>query len=426
MFITLGGAYTGGFTLNAGTVVARGQNAMGNGGLLTINGGTIAANATRDFGTSYTNIVVGGDFTLGSSVSPAVATSNLTFGASPISLGDNTSRTITIGGTGTYSFSGQISGINSNLTIAGTGGVVELRGINTYSGTTTVSGGTLNLNRTGNPTLPVGNTVVVNSGATLRILKLQTLANVTVDAGGTLILDAALTVTANCNINGTVRINQFGSFASVPTYGPASTLIYNQTQSTANEWTGGGLTTVAAGIGIPANVSILEPRTLSLSGDRGVPGNIHMVGGSDLNLNVGDLYVGGNFTRDGGSIIANGKAVIFIGTGISEIYSLLGFVTFGSIIINKPAGTVRIGNNTGIGLYGGPGNVLQILNAGTLDLNGRQVNIELGGSILVDGTVGGTTKSIMSSGGAATIGIYDTTTVASAATGTLSTDANIK
>ena len=41
-----GGTYTGGFTLNSGTVAIAGVNAMGAGGALTINGGTIRSNST--------------------------------------------------------------------------------------------------------------------------------------------------------------------------------------------------------------------------------------------------------------------------------------------------------------------------------------------------------------------------------------------
>ena len=50
-FATAGGAYGGGFTINSGTLLARGVNAMGGAATntLTINGGTIAATASRDF-----------------------------------------------------------------------------------------------------------------------------------------------------------------------------------------------------------------------------------------------------------------------------------------------------------------------------------------------------------------------------------------
>jgi len=56
-----GNAYTGGFTLNAGTVIAGGNNALG-GGALTINGGIWQSSGTRVY--ADTSLVIGGDFTL--------------------------------------------------------------------------------------------------------------------------------------------------------------------------------------------------------------------------------------------------------------------------------------------------------------------------------------------------------------------------
>ncbi len=75
-----GSSYAGGFTLNSGTVVVRGVNAMGSGGSLTINGGVIAANGNRDLTGKYGGgITVGGDFILGASTGLASARANLTF-----------------------------------------------------------------------------------------------------------------------------------------------------------------------------------------------------------------------------------------------------------------------------------------------------------------------------------------------------------
>lgn len=140
--VALGGnTYGGGFTLNAGTVIARGVNAFGL-GTLTINGGTIAANAARDFNGKMTGgIVVAGDFTLGATTGLAVAGSNLTFYSSVI-LGASP-RTITLGGTGNYTFNGPVSG-DAGLTVAATAaGSLLLGGANTYAGANTVLGGTL-------------------------------------------------------------------------------------------------------------------------------------------------------------------------------------------------------------------------------------------------------------------------------------------
>ncbi len=521
IFALAGGAYPAGFTLNAGTVVIRGSNALGSGGVLTINGGTIGASATRDMSSRYSNIVVGGDFTIGSSTSPSVGTSNLTF-SNTMALGTSSSRTITIGGTGTYTLGGVISGSSSNLTVAATAaGVIVLTGANTYNGTTTVSGGTLRLSRTGGTTLPTGNSVVVNSGATLTISTAQQLNNVTVDAGGTLILNKTLTVSGTATINGTLQIGQGGfatttgggsytygsngtlaynltgstygpvdaghvywpatsgpvnvtmtgtgtaavnmgvartvsgtfllvsgtnmvrgtaltlngnvqinggNFQTTPVYGTSSTLIYNTSYGTFNEWTGGATIGVAAGSGIPANVQVLSG-TVTLAGGRGVPGNVTVTaGGLVLNATSGDLYLGGNLTHNGTVWTNNGRAVVFVGTGTSVINTTAnsGVQFFDYFLVNKSSGSVQIGASTNVTLNSTAGSVLQFLNAGTLDLNGRTLTMNNnGGNILVDGTTGGTAKSIISSTGTGIIAITNNKTASASASGTLVTSAAV-
>lgn len=163
-----GNTYSGGFILNAGMVVLGGANALGSGGALTINGGTIAANATRDLSAKFAGgITIGGDFTFGSGTTPAVATSNLTF-TNNVALGAST-RTITIGGTGIYILGGVISGsAGSGLTIGSTAaGSVSLTGVNTYTGNTTISSGTLALTTGGS--IAASPQISVGSGANFNI-----------------------------------------------------------------------------------------------------------------------------------------------------------------------------------------------------------------------------------------------------------------
>lgn len=124
--------YTGGFTLNSGTVIATGNNAFGGANsVLTINGGTIQTSGVPTFANS--SIILGGDFTNTGTAATFSGT---------VALGSAT-RTITNTATGNRTFSGVISGsAGTGLTFAGTG-VTLLSGSNTYTGATTVSGGTL-------------------------------------------------------------------------------------------------------------------------------------------------------------------------------------------------------------------------------------------------------------------------------------------
>ncbi len=176
-----GNTYGGGFTLNAGTVIARGVNAFGGNvaapGALNLNGGAVGANANRDFSDKYSVVNVGGDFQLGvpaASVSISSDAANLTFNAN-VALGAAT-RAVTIGANGTYTLGGVISGSpGAGLTVArlpaATGRVV-LSGVNTYTGATTVSGGTLAL--TGPGSIANSSSIELASGAGFDVSGLTT------------------------------------------------------------------------------------------------------------------------------------------------------------------------------------------------------------------------------------------------------------
>lgn len=146
-----GNIYAGGFTLNAGTVIMRGVNAMGGGAanLLTLNGGVVASNATRTMDdTKYGGgIVIGGNVQFGeldSVVSLASSSANLSF-ANNVSLG-GANRTFTLGNNGNQTFSGVISNSGSGgITFAantGADGRFEItNAANTFSGDITITGG---------------------------------------------------------------------------------------------------------------------------------------------------------------------------------------------------------------------------------------------------------------------------------------------
>jgi autotransporter-associated beta strand protein len=109
-----GGTYTGGFTLNAGMLLLRGNNAMGQNAnsIVTINSGTIAAtsNGSSSLFNKFGTLVVGGDFQMGiSSFSFGLNFNSIFF------LG-STLKTITLGN----GYPMLISGVISN---SGTGGI---------------------------------------------------------------------------------------------------------------------------------------------------------------------------------------------------------------------------------------------------------------------------------------------------------------
>ncbi|MEY4938928.1 MAG: hypothetical protein RIQ93_663 [Verrucomicrobiota bacterium] len=179
--MTATNGFTGGFTLNAGTVIVSGDKAFG-AGALTVNGGTIQSSGTRSF--AVTSLTIGGDFALtGTGSSSWNANANL----------GSTTRTITnsAGGSGiTRSFGGIISGgAGAGLTFGGSSNATTiLAGANTYSGGTTLNAGTLQVSGSGT----LGSTsgfLAVNAG-TLDVNGLnQTVGNLT-GSGGTIVNNA--------------------------------------------------------------------------------------------------------------------------------------------------------------------------------------------------------------------------------------------
>ena len=299
-----GNTYGGGFTLNDGLVVARGVNALGGNatpGPLNINGGSIGANATRDYSTKYSVINVGGDFTLGSATSPASITANLTFDAN-IAFGSSVTRTITLGGTGTYALNGIISGTSSNLVLSATAaGTLSLGGVNSYGGNTTINGGTMQLT-TGSDRLPTTTGLIFGniSGAILN-LNGQNQTVVSLSGGGTtggnIALGAGiLTVNGTPNttysgvISGTGALvksgtgiltleNSANSFTGTTTINSTSELrlnpVANATYASQIKLNSGKLSTT----GIATNLTWTSSSTLSLDASSTIDlgSNIHTI-----------------------------------------------------------------------------------------------------------------------------------------------------
>ena len=166
-----GGTYAGGFTLNAGTLIVGGINAMGSGGALALNGGTVAANsASKSLTGKYTGgITIGGDVQFGelSTInSLAGSTSSLTF-SDTMNLG-GVVRTLTLGNSGTMTFGGVISNTGSGgITFAAnanTDGRFEItNAANSFTGPINITAGEVRFSADGS----LGNsanTIVIDGG----------------------------------------------------------------------------------------------------------------------------------------------------------------------------------------------------------------------------------------------------------------------
>ena len=162
------------------TVTLSGANSYT--GATTVSGGTLAANAASAFSASSTTTVnAGGALDLGGfaqTINNPVALAGGT-----IQNGDLTGSIASSGGT--------VNGISGSASLTANGGTTTLQGSNTYTGATTINGGTLyggDYSATQWNTFSANSATTVNSGGILNVgVNEQTINNVTLN-GGTITL----------------------------------------------------------------------------------------------------------------------------------------------------------------------------------------------------------------------------------------------
>ena len=180
--VTLSGAntFTGGFTLNAGTVNINSAGALG-AGAVNLVGGSLD-NLTGSAASFANVLTINGDFTY-------VGSSDLSFtAAATLGSAAGSTRVVTVNGSA-LTLGVVANGLTANcLTKAGAGTLV-LSGVNTYNGVTTVQNGLLRL--TGS--LPAASTLVLGNNTDSGKFALgssaaavnQTLAGISVSGTGT-------------------------------------------------------------------------------------------------------------------------------------------------------------------------------------------------------------------------------------------------
>ena len=282
-----GGTYLGGFTMNAGALIARGVNAMGGGATnsLTINAGIIAANATRDFSAKYgAGITVGGDFQIGalsSAIPISSSTANLTF-SNNVALGGST-RTITLGANGTYTLGGVISGAaGTGLNIAATGGATGVLAItntaNTFTGPISITGGDARFTLDGSfGAVPGGVTDSISIN------------------GGT--LSTAANATFALNSNRSILLGSAGG--TISTTGATSNLVI-----------GGIIKDITSG----GNFTKSGPGVLELTGDNTYTGTTTVSAGTLKLTGIGDLSAGALSVKSGAILDVTGLTGAIFGT----------------------------------------------------------------------------------------------------------------
>ena len=180
------GGFSGGVAVNGGTIKLGNANGLGANGVAIAAGGTLDLNGQSI--SSSISAIQGAGVGSGGALINSNTTTTGTF-AGNVLLAGNTS----VGGAGTLVVDGVISagGNTYALTKVGSGKtVLSGSSANTYTGVTTVSAGTLSLNKSDSVNA-VGGNIIVNSGATLQ------------SGDGNLLGHEQIPDTANVAINGT-------------------------------------------------------------------------------------------------------------------------------------------------------------------------------------------------------------------------------
>ena len=436
---TVGGGYSGGFTLNAGTIIARGVDAMGANAsnVLTLNGGVVASNATRSFANTKFGggIVIGGNVQFGelaTVVSLASSTANLSF-ANNVSLGSAV-RTFTQGNNGTQTFSGIVSNTSGGITFAAnasTDGRFDFTNTaNTFTGDVNINGGEVRFTADGSLG-NAANDIILDGGR----FGIASGATVTLGAGRQIFVGdgigtgiSAPGATGVLTYNGVIA-NKSGETGSWAKQGQGTLILSGASTYTGNTAINNGIvqltaandrlptgTVVSIGQSASANLGTLNLNGFnqriaglnSTTGSNATANNNTVTSTAAATLTIGGSgnYSYGDGTNANSGVIARAISLVKEGSGTQTLgdtntYTGTTTVSAGKLVIDGSISTsittVSSGGTLGgVGTVGAitvnsggtlaPGNSPGILNSGntTLEL-GSTLGIEIDGASLATG-----------------------------------------
>ncbi len=327
--------YKGGTTISAGTLNIQNNSSLGaspvtvsGSGQLQLQGGLsgVSNSLTLDGGSLY-NVSDANTFS-----GAIIVSDDTTFGgaAGTLTLSNTsaitaTNKTITFNGDSNISVSGAVSLGNGGLTQSGSG-TLTLDGTNSYTGTTTLSDGVLQITDEDN---------IGGSSATLAFGggELHTTGNTTVSGNASVTADSSLQSDVSTTLSGTLT----GS---------------NNTTLTLS---GGGTTTLSA-------IAVNGSDVFTLSGALGGSSALTKSGTGTLRFTGTSTYTG-TLTVSDGDFTVNG-------TFPGNITAQSGTTVKGTGTVQ---GTVTIGSNANLT----PGNSIGTMTVGTLNLDSTSItNIE--------------------------------------------------
>ncbi len=360
-------SFTGGVTLNKGRITMDGGNSGGTEnagalgtGVLTINGGSIGGSGNiAGHALSISGQVWNADWLFTGGKSVDMGTGQITLGTTA-----GTSRTldVSVGGNVLTLGGAIVNGTTANSLIkAGTSRVV-LTGASTYTGSTTIQAGTIQISGA-DDRLPTGTTLTIDGGASaggtfdLNGLN-QTVAGL---SGGSGTESGVVTNTAAAS-TGTITVTGTSTFDGVIRDGGVDALTA-LTKSTAGIFTLGGANTYTG-------ATTVSGGTLALGAANRIADT------SNLVLAGGNFSTGG-FSETLGSLEVSFKSVIDLGTGTSAlVFADSSSVTWGGSIslsfVNFTEGVDSI-------RFGSDNNALSLAQLSQITINGSMAGIDSAG-----------------------------------------------
>ncbi|WP_421996224.1 autotransporter-associated beta strand repeat-containing protein [Reyranella sp.] len=331
-----------------GTVTLSGAN--NHTGATTVSAGTLAAGAANTFssdsavsvGASGTLALQGFNQTIGS-LAGSGTLRNGAVGAAALTAGGDASST---------TFSGQIQDGGAGalaLTKSGTG-TLTLGGANTYTGGTTVSGGTVAISADNN----LGNAaagLALNGGTLQSTANLEMTRAITMTGTGTMQTDSGTTLVSNGVIGGGGNLIKSG--AGTLTVTANNTYAGTTTVSGALQVGNGGTTGTLGGGAVTNNGQLTFNRSndITVANDIGGTGALTKEGAGILTLTGTNAYTGattvntGTLALSGGSGIGSSSLVTVAGGATFDTSANVGFTQVNAL---AGAGTVVTGGGLAI------------------------------------------------------------------------------
>ena len=383
---------TGGLTINdaghTGIVLLNGQNTYSGG--TTLGGGTLALGSTGSLNTNGALTVnTPAVFDISQAGSQAIGTlggtGNVKLGANTLTLNQNADTTFS----GVIADGGMGGGVGGGLTKL-LSGTLTLSGANTYTGTTQVSAGTLDL--TGSLT---SKTVNIASGASFNDVNAGLDTTAALTNAGTVTLGANDTIASFTNNAGT--LNGTGNTLTATTYALNDGSVVNANLGTGTMTNNG--TVALNGTSDAATVNIASGTTTLGAAERLLDTSAVTVA-ENSNLVLGGAEKIGSLTGAGNVDLTVGGLTVDSGNFSGVLQS--SNATYG--LTKVSAGTLAL---SGANTYTGATQI----NAGTMDLTGslasNTVNVA-SGATLNDTNAGLAATAAVTNAGTVMLGANDT------------------